>query len=105
MTLLVVVIHGTGRNGDDYFCFMKESVSKYFGADLSSVYIFAPQYYISKLLTKSQNNNIYLFTPLSIESDRKSICSSCVYWDVNDGWKAGDQSTTDVLIHVFLNVN
>ena len=42
ITLAVVVSHGAARNAQDYFCYMQNSVDAYFGANSSSVLVFAP---------------------------------------------------------------
>ena len=68
----VIVVHGTQRNAEDYYCYMQNSANiEYNGHFNSSVLVLAPHFY-------DINDN---------------VPSNVLYWDTNSGWKGGDLST------------
>eukprot|EP00028_Trichosphaerium_sp_Am-I-7-wt_P006659 CAMPEP_0168533772 /NCGR_PEP_ID=MMETSP0405-20121227/17351_1 /TAXON_ID=498012 /ORGANISM="Trichosphaerium sp, Strain Am-I-7 wt" /LENGTH=333 /DNA_ID=CAMNT_0008560047 /DNA_START=22 /DNA_END=1020 /DNA_ORIENTATION=+ len=69
--IAVIMVHGTGRNADEYFCYMRNSVDEYYGKDRDKVLVIAPHF--------------------KIPSDNPVVGD--LFWDHNEDWKAGYDST------------
>lgn len=75
----VIVIHGTNRNADDYYNYLKEAAKL---ANDSKTIIVAPQFLIKE------------------DVDSNSLSSKTLYWS-NGGWKQGNKSQSKGRISSF----
>jgi len=68
---LLTVVHGTGRNAKDYYCYMASGVARWLTPETAAeIFIWAPKFPIPGDFTSSK----------------------VVFWAKNNGWKQGDLS-------------
>jgi len=73
ITTGVIVMHGTDKNANDYYCWMEESVDIYF----------------------KNRDDVFLVAPKIILRDDDPD-EDILYWDGNSGWKSGGESSVDL---------
>jgi len=72
ITIGVIVVHGTARDADDYYCYMFLAALLQFNNNTENVYIAAPHY---------------------VAYGDKPYMPGTFYWDNNEEWKVGNKST------------
>eukprot|EP00966_Prymnesium_polylepis_P047767 1106486-Prymnesium_polylepis.1 len=86
VTSVIIVNHGGGRNGYEYFCYMQNAVLEQLKVSHSSVLVIAPQFYTC-------NDGSYCDDTLS--STYALDKSSDMFWEWNSGWMKADLSSSE----------
>jgi len=91
----VLMVHANKRDGDQYYCIIDAAVRLGI-TNRESAFIIAPQF----RTPGDDPPQGWIWSIKKTLSLMQCGCAGQFYWDYNNGWKAGDESTSDMTIRV-----